>query len=109
METIREVLDTIMAFNKILVEYCVKRLTVKDVNDGCVFPEESPKEDASEKNQVVTSMPQSGIRRSSRRSTPNSFYGSEYDTGNRRNENNASSGNMDKGWFDRIRNEKATV
>ena len=91
METIREVLDTIMALNKILVEYCVKRLTVKDVNDGCVFPEE----DASEKNQVVTSMPQSGIRRSTRRSTPNSFYGSEYDTGNRQNENNASSENMD--------------
>ena len=91
METIREVLDTIMALNKILVEYCVKRLTVKDVNDGCVFPEE----DASEKNQVVTTTHQSEIRRSSRRSAPNSFYGSEYDTGNRRNENNASSENMD--------------
>lgn len=91
MDTIRKVLDTIMALNKILVEYCVKRLTVKDVNDGCVFPEE----DASEKNQVVTPMPQSGIRRSPRASAPNSFYGSEYDTGTRRKENNASDENMD--------------
>ena len=91
METIREVLDTIMALNKILVEYCVQRLTVKDVNDGCKFP----KEDASEKNQVVTSMPQSTIRRSPRGSVPNSFYGQEYDTGNRQNDNNASDENMD--------------
>ena len=90
METIRKVLDTIMALNKILVEYCVKRLTVKDVNDGCVFPQE----DASEKNQVVTSMPQSEIRRSTRGRAPNSFYGSDYDTGNRQNDNNASSENM---------------
>ena len=94
METIRKVLDTIMALNKILVEYCVKRLTVKDVNDGCVFPQETPKEDASEKNQVVTSMPQSEIRRSTRGRAPNSFYGSDYDTGNRQNDNNASSENM---------------
>ena len=94
METIRKVLDTIMALNKILVEYCVKRLTVKDVNDGCVFPQETPKENASEKNQVVTSMPQSEIRRSTRGRAPNSFYGSDYDTGNRQNDNNASSENM---------------
>lgn len=45
MKTIRKVLDTIMALNKILVEYCVKRLTVKDVNEGCVFPQETLKED----------------------------------------------------------------
>ena len=89
IDTIRKVLDTIMALNKILVEYCVKRLTVKDVNDGCVFPEE----DASEKNQVVTTTHQPTIRRSARGSVPNSSY-SEYDTGNRRNENNASSENM---------------
>lgn len=90
METIREVLDTIMALNKILVKYCVQKLTVKDVNDGCKFP----KEDASEKNQVVTTTHQPTIRRSARGSVPNSSY-SEYDTGNRRNENNASSGNME--------------